>query len=347
MLGFPIAAVFMLIAIFRYDLLDTEELAKEYVVNELSEGIIAVDIDNEVRFYNKSALCIFPALTANPESVIRRIRRRIRSGKPLKVNGRIYTPEENTLMQNGNPSGTLFSIMDDTEHYRYMTELEEQKRLADSANRAKSAFLANMSHEIRTPINAVLGMDEMILRESREKDIISYASDIRSAGRTLLSLINDILDFSKIEEGRMEIIPTQYELSSLVGDLVNMIQSRAEKKGLRFEIDVENTIPHVLYGDEIRIKQVVLNLLTNAVKYTETGAVKLSVSHERLSGEEISLNFCVSDTGIGMKKEDISELFSPFSRIEEKRNRSIEGTGLGMSIVEQLLALMDSKLDVK
>ena len=347
MLGFPIAAVFMLIAIFRYDLLDTEELAKEYVVNELSEGIIAVDIDNEVRFYNKSALCIFPALTANPESVIRRIRRRIRSGKPLKVNGRIYTPEENTLMQNGNPSGTLFSIMDDTEHYRYMTELEEQKRLADSANRAKSAFLANMSHEIRTPINAVLGMDEMILRESREKDIISYASDIRSAGRTLLSLINDILDFSKIEEGRMEIIPTQYELSSLVGDLVNMIQSRAEKKGLRFEVDVENTIPHVLYGDEIRIKQVVLNLLTNAVKYTETGAVKLSVSHERLSGEEISLNFCVSDTGIGMKKEDISELFSPFSRIEEKRNRSIEGTGLGMSIVEQLLALMDSKLDVK
>ncbi|MCR5650244.1 MAG: response regulator [Lachnospiraceae bacterium] len=347
MLSFPIAAVFMFIAIFRYDLLDTEDLAKEYVVNELSEGIIAVDLENDVRFYNKSALSIFPALTVNPESVIRRIRRRIKNNKPLKVNGRIYSAEENTLMQNGNPSGTLFSLADDTEHFRYMSELEEQKTLADAANKAKSAFLANMSHEIRTPINAVLGMDEMILRESREKDIISYASDIRSAGRTLLSLINDILDFSKIEEGKMEIIPTQYELSSLIGDLVNMIKDRAEKKGLHFEADVESTIPHVLYGDEIRIKQVALNLLTNAVKYTETGTVKLEVSHVKHENEEIDLCISVSDTGIGMKPEDMTRLFSPFSRIEEKRNRTIEGTGLGMSIVEQLLALMDSKLDVQ
>ncbi len=347
MLGFPAGAVFMFIAIFRYDLLDTEELAKEYVVGELSEGIIAVDEENEVRFYNKSALSIFPALTANPESVIRRIRRRIKSGKPLKVDGRIYTPEEKPLMQNGNPSGMIFAVVDDTEHYQYMKELEEQKSLADAANKAKSAFLANMSHEIRTPINAVLGMDEMILRESREKDIIAYASDIRSAGRTLLSLINDILDFSKIEEGKMEIIPTQYDLSSLVGDIVNMIRSRAEKKGLSFEVEVQNDIPSVLYGDEVRIKQIVLNLLTNAVKYTETGTVRLEISYKPLTEGEIDLGFSVSDTGIGMKEEDMNRLFSPFSRIEEKRNRNIEGTGLGMSIVKQLLALMDSKLDVK
>ena len=218
---------------------------------------------------------------------------------------------------------------------------------AQRANHAKSAFLANMSHEIRTPINTVLGMDEMILRESGEREILSYASDIQTAGRTLLSLINDILDFSKIEEGRMEILPAQYELSSLINDLANMIRIRAEKKGLLFTINADREVPHLLYGDEIRIKQIALNILTNAVKYTEKGEVKLDISFTKQAENEILLTFTVSDTGIGMKEEDMDRLFSPFTRIEEKRNRSVEGTGLGMSIVKQLLSLMGSELQVK
>ncbi len=159
--------------------------------------------------------------------------------------------------------------MDDTEHTRYTEELEKQKEIADSANEAKSRFLASMSHEIRTPINAVLGMDEMILRESSEPDIRSYAADIMSAGRTLLSLINDILDFSKVEEGRMEIIPVQYDLSSLIGDLVNMIRDRAAAKGLRFHVSADESLPRFLIGDETRIRQCVLNLLPYAVNYSE------------------------------------------------------------------------------
>ncbi|MCR4605332.1 MAG: response regulator [Eubacterium sp.] len=229
-----------------------------------------------------------------------------------------------------------------------MTEIIDARDKADQANKAKSSFLANMSHEIRTPINAVLGIDEMIIRESNEPEIVSYASDIRSAGRTLLALINEILDFSKVEEGRMEIIPTTYELGSLINDVVNMVNDRVIKKGLKFDIDISSEIPHELHGDEIRIKQCVSNLLINAVKYTEKGSVRLQISHRPVEDnpEEIYLDIRVSDTGIGMKEEDLEKLFAPFTRIEEKRNRKIEGTGLGMSITFELLKLMGSQLSV-
>lgn len=230
-----------------------------------------------------------------------------------------------------------------------MTDVVNAKKQAEAADRAKSNFLAKMSHEIRTPINAILGMDEMILRdaEKENRNIISYAEDIESAGRTLLALVNEILDFSKIEEGRMEIVPTQYEAGSLINDIVNMVQGRAEKKGLKFITEIDGELPHLLFGDDIRIKQCTLNLLTNAVKYTEKGSVKFSLGFEKTGESEILLKICVEDTGIGMKKEDIDVLFSPFKRIEVQRNRAIEGTGLGMSITSQLLALMGSRLEVE
>jgi signal transduction histidine kinase/response regulator of citrate/malate metabolism len=345
--SFPIASIFIFIAIFRYKLLSTEELARDYVVDELSDAILAVDTSERIGFYNKTAESIFPGLRYNSGLVLGMIRRSMENGVPIRMKGRVYTPQVVDLSRDGKNAGKLYSLSDDTTLYEYTSELEKQKEIADEANKAKSQFLANMSHEIRTPINAVLGMDEMILRESSEEGIRAYASDIKNAGKTLLSLVNDILDFSKIEEGRMEIIPTRYELSSVINDLVNMIRARADKKGLGLNVNVDPTIPHMLFGDEIRLKQIVINLLTNAVKYTEKGEVTLDVNFEKLSDQEIGLSFKVSDTGIGMKEEDMEKLFSPFSRIEEKRNRSIEGTGLGMSIVKQLLSLMDSKLDVK
>lgn len=345
-MGYSIGTVIMLIAIFKYDLLDTLELTREYVVDKLSEGIIAVDTEGRVRYFNEPAKEIYPMLTESPAETVDSIEQAIVENKTIDINDRIYTPCVNDLEYEGENFGSLYMLVDDTDHYLYMEKLQEQRELADNANRAKSAFLANMSHEIRTPINAVLGMDEMILRESEEKQIINYAEDIRTAGRTLLSLINDILDFSKVEQGKMELVPTQYDLASCVNDLVNMIRSRADKKGLRFELEVDKSIPHILFGDEIRIKQCVLNLLTNAVKYTEKGSVKFEVGFSKKDDNNIMLRFTVSDTGAGIKQEDMEKLFSPFSRIEEGKNRSIEGTGLGMSITMQLLELMDSELKV-
>ncbi len=225
-------------------------------------------------------------------------------------------------------------------------EAEEARHEAILANEAKGKFLANMSHEIRTPINAVLGMDEMILRESKEKHVRGYAADIFTAGQTLLSLINDILDFSKIESGKMEIVPVEYDMSSLIHDLSNMITQRAKAKDLSFEVTVEPTIPARFFGDDVRIRQVLTNILTNSVKYTNTGNVWFRVTGTRDGGEEL-LRFEIEDTGIGIKEEDIPKLFKAYERIEESRNRNIEGTGLGMNITMQLLHMMGGTLDVK
>lgn len=222
-----------------------------------------------------------------------------------------------------------------------------EKAAADSANKAKSDFLADMSHEIRTPINAVLGMNEMILRESDDDQILEYSSNIKSAGNNLLSIINNILDFSKIEDGKMALVPVEFATSELMYNLVNAISERARSKGLEFNIDVDESVPSKLYGDDVRIGQVVVNLLTNAVKYTESGSVTLRVKNNGTSDGNVKLRFDVIDTGIGIKEEDLDKLFESFKRIEEKRNRHIEGTGLGISIVCKLLEMMDSKLEVE
>ena len=220
---------------------------------------------------------------------------------------------------------------------------------AIAANEAKSAFLSNMSHEIRTPINAVLGMNEMILRECGDENVIGYAENIKSAGSTLLDLINDILDFSKIEAGKMEITPFDYDVSSLINDLVNMIQKRVDDKGLELVLEIDRTIPDKLCGDEIRIKQIITNILTNAVKYTDKGYITFRIRCEKIENEpdSIMLKVTVKDTGIGMKKEDMDKLFSKFDRMDEEHNRNVEGTGLGMSITQRLLEMMNSELEVE
>lgn len=223
---------------------------------------------------------------------------------------------------------------------------EEARLEALAANAAKGKFLAHMSHEIRTPINAVLGMDTMILRETKDPQIKEYALDIQNAGKNLLSLINDILDFSKIESGKLEIINAEYDFSSLLHDISNMVRSKAEEKKLEIRFYIDENLPAKLLGDDVRIRQILINLLNNAVKYTPKGSVSLRVDGE-VQGKKVLLHFSVEDTGMGIKKEDMEKLFQEFQRIEEKRNRNIEGTGLGLSITTQLLALMGSKLNVE
>ncbi len=223
---------------------------------------------------------------------------------------------------------------------------EAQKKEVEQIARSKDTFFANMSHEIRTPINTIIGLNEMILREDISDEIAENAINIQNASKMLLTTINDILDLSKLESGKMDIVPTQYEISSMFSDLVNLIWIRAHQKNLEFKVDIDPEIPSMLYGDEIRIKQVVTNMLTNAVKYTSSGSVTLSAKGERVAADQILLRISVQDTGMGIRKESLDDLFSSFKRVDESDNRNIEGTGLGLNISKQLIEMMGGKISV-
>lgn len=217
---------------------------------------------------------------------------------------------------------------------------------ARRATKSKSAFLSNMSHEIRTPINSILGMNELILREADSGSIKEYSETIDASGKMLMALVNEILDFSKIESGRMELIPTDYCIADIVGDLVAMMSNKIEAKGLKFNVNIDPNLPCVTHGDDVRIRQVLTNILSNAYKYTERGGISFSVTG-RSVGDKVFVHFEIEDSGVGISDEDMPRLFETFKRINEEKNRNIEGTGLGMSITAKLLEMMGSKIGVK
>lgn len=225
-------------------------------------------------------------------------------------------------------------------------KVKAQKEEIEKLNRAQNSFFSNMSHEIRTPINTIIGLNEMILREEVSEEIAENAMNIQSASKMLLTLINDILDLSKIESGEMKIVPVQYETGVMFSELVNMIWVRAHDKGLKFYVNISKELPSMLYGDELRIKQILVNILTNAVKYTQEGSVTLEVRCETVGTNEVRIHYSVTDTGIGIKKENLPYLFDSFRRVDEDKNRRIEGTGLGLSISKQLVDLMGGQLTV-
>lgn len=225
-------------------------------------------------------------------------------------------------------------------------KVEQHKRELERINESKSVFFANMNHEIRTPINTIIGLNEMTLRENITDEIAENSINIQNASKMLLELVNDILDLSKIESGKMQIIPTEYETANLFRELVSIIGVRAQKKGLKLQLDIDKKIPTMLYGDEVRIRQVLINILTNAVKYTIEGSVTLTANSRQMDADTVELKICVNDTGIGIRKENLKYLFDSFQRVDEENNKNIEGTGLGLSISKQLVDLMGGKIEV-
>lgn len=339
------------IVIVFYHIFDITVSAHEDIIKTMDEAVLIVDVDSGFVEANDKAKELFQSLS------------RFRKGEQIcqenlkevfAVNNyfeyvtcnHTFEVHANKIWNNRMLVGYSIVFVDMTQSKRQLEQMQLLKANAEKANRAKSEFLARMSHEIRTPINAVIGMNEMVLRESSQDDVKKYSMDIKTSAHALLGIINDILDFSKIESGKMEIVPTEYELNSMLNDLYNMFSLRAREKGLHFEVNVDPKLPSKLYGDDIRIRQVLINLMTNAVKYTRKGTVTFEVAGER-EGADAVLHFSVRDTGIGIRQEDIPKLFSAFERIDEEKNRDIEGTGLGMNISLQLLKLMHTDLQVE
>ena len=223
---------------------------------------------------------------------------------------------------------------------------DDQRKEIDELNKAQNRFFSSMSHEIRTPINTIIGLNEMILREEISDEVAEDANNVRSAGKILLHLINDILDMSKFESGKMELTPTKYNIGEMISELVGMFWMRAKEKGLEFHVEIDPDVPMELYGDEVRIEQILINLLNNAIKYTHDGSVTFSVQHRRIDEKHCQIIYNITDTGIGIKKESIPHLFSAFRRINETETKYIEGTGLGLAIVKQLVDLMNGTVTV-
>ena len=246
----------------------------------------------------------------------------------------------------GDLIGYIILVNDLSEQIKAMHRLEEAKEDAETANRTKSTFLANMSHEIRTPMNAIIGLSELVLNMELEDQVREYIADIKTSSKNLLAIINDILDISRLESGKAEVICTPYYSASIIRDIRTIINTQAQKKGLEFIMDLDPRIPDKLYGDKVRIRGVLINLLNNAVKYTQEGSITFSIRVLSITNDNVRLEYKITDTGIGIKEEEIDTIFDSFSQVNRKINRSVEGTGLGLSIVKGYVKLMGGHISV-
>ena len=346
-----ITECFLVFIMYKYRLFDTVKTAKDRVIDNIREGILVTDHNGEVIYLNREISRIFPEVDWKDRRMVEeRVFRFLedhRDGFVTLKNQYYQWKSGEILDDNRRRAGVLYRISDITEGHLYTRQLISLKEEAERANAAKSIFLAHMSHEIRTPINAVLGMNEMILRESCSDTIKDYARNIQNAGKILLSIINDILDLSKIESGQMEIVEKDYHLGKMLIDIENMVTMRAEENSLALHIQANPMLPEALHGDEQRIKQCIINFLTNSLKYTREGQVTLQVDFTDKDKDTIDLRITVTDTGIGIEEDKLAVLFEPFVRLDRSKNEHIEGTGLGLSITKKLIDRMKGSLSVE
>lgn len=335
---------------------DFRHLAADKVLESLGDGVIALDDHDRLVSYNRAAAHIFTSLPSHKLGENIRVLEDFREEMlnedvphSFSINGQHYDSHRKQIIgENGRKHGCVILILDMTDIKAYINEIKRVRQQAEKASIAKSEFLANMSHEIRTPMNAIIGLNDIIMEECRDPQIYSHAKDVQSAAKNLLAIINDILDLSKVEAGKMELVYTDYHLKTVVGEVVGMMDMAASKRGLLLKYECDETLPCRYNGDEGRIKQILINILNNAIKFTKEGYVRAYVTGRpgEKEGEEL-LTFRVEDTGCGIREKDLATIFEDFRQLDSKRNRSVEGTGLGLAIVKHLVELMGGFINVE
>ncbi len=334
---------------------DFRHLAAEKVLESLGDGVIALDDHDRLVSYNRAAANIFASLPKHKLGENIRVVEDFREEMlnedipwSFSINGQNYECHSKRIIdESGQKQGCVILVLDMTDIKAYINEIKRVRQQAEKANIAKSEFLANMSHEIRTPMNAIIGLNDIIMEECTNPSIYAHAKDVQSAAKNLLAIINDILDLSKVEAGKMELVYTDYHLKTVVGEVVGMMDMAASKRGLIMKYECDETLPCRYNGDEGRIKQILINIINNAIKFTKEGYVRASVTGRPGPGEdEELLTFRVEDTGCGIRQEDLTKIFEDFRQVDSKRNRSVEGTGLGLAIVKHLVELMGGSIQV-
>ncbi len=348
-IGLCISSVAMMYTLFRYKLVDTEELVKGEILDSFDDGIIALDASNNLAYMNNSTHDIFPDLGEGQE--LKELLRKFDScsllREKIEISDKIFEIHNKRLYQGKIYRGSMYILDDVTELSKHNKELREAKERADRANKAKSDFLSNMSHEIRTPMNAVVGMTEILLRDENLSDSQKfYLDNILNSGKALIEIINDILDFSKIESGKFDIVEDDYEVHKMLSNLEVVFNTRIGDKPVELIYNIDKKLPYMLRGDAVRIRQVVINLMNNAIKFTDKGYVKMHLDVMRVDDEKINLRIIIQDTGIGIKPEDLSALYKSFTQLDAKKNHYKEGTGLGLAISKQLVELMGGTIEV-
>ncbi len=351
-LAIAISAGLFGIIILRNHFFDIVETAHEELLQSMDEAIVIVDADLRFEQANTSAFKNLPFmqgivngdLIRDPEFI-----NLIRQGgeSEISIGERYYDVHVNPIESGSITTGYSVVYFDVTERKYRMDRMATLSKQAESANEAKSAFLSNVSYEIRTPIHAILGLNEVILRDYKEPQLTEYSRSIQSSAYTLLELINQLLDFSKIESGDSNLINSVYDVKQMLEQISSVSRFRAEHKGLVFATNFDKKIPQYLFGDEARIRQIVTNLLSNAIKFTESGTVDFMVDFEKVSSLEGNLTITVADTGVGIKKVDIPKLFDGFVQLDEKKQRFVAGTGLGLNITKSLLDMMEGEIFVE
>jgi signal transduction histidine kinase/DNA-binding NarL/FixJ family response regulator/HPt (histidine-containing phosphotransfer) domain-containing protein len=331
---------------------DLNRVASNTILNSLQDCVITLNEDKDVINYNKATVSLFPDIRVySPVKDVKGFPLSVFENEDnkngIEIENRYYEAHVKPLEDAQHDlRGYALQFIDVTDTYENVEVATAMREQAEAANRAKSDFLANMSHEIRTPMNAIVGMSELIIEESRGRKVYDYACNVKSAALNLLAIINDILDFSKVEAGKMELTEHGYYPQILFDDLRNLIEIAATQKGLQLKMNIDENIPYQLFGDEVKIRQVLVNLLNNAVKYTNKGYVSLSVTGTVLDETHVKLEFKVEDTGVGIRPEDTKRIFESFQQLDMKKNRSTKGTGLGLAISKSLVELMGGEIHV-